>query len=306
MSYPHYPSACGEHHDLVRDFGPSGNRTRSERPRIVTLCGSTRFKDEINAVNARLTMQGHIVISMGVFGHADMPDREDLWTTGASPDKIMLDELHKRKIDLADSVFVVNVGGYVGESTRSEIDYAVAQGKPVEWLVPFSTDVPPAVRIAKPSGAAQAGLEAMLREFHVARQVHHGILPAEPTADVPERTRDVRIALLAEEVEELRDAMMAGDLVGIADGVTDVIYVAAGTGVRYGLPVDALIAEVHRSNMTKSNPAPDSLKLAKGDGYEPPRIAEILAAATRGDQWVKASDGRYWPAGYLPKADGNG
>lgn len=101
-------------------------------PRIVCLCGSTRFKDEINAASARLTMQGVLVISLGVFGHTDLPDRD--WTTGASDDKRMLDDLHRRKIDLADYVLVLNVGGYIGESTRSEIDYAEKLGKPVEYL----------------------------------------------------------------------------------------------------------------------------------------------------------------------------
>ena len=100
--------------------------------KIVTLCGSTRFKDEINRVNAELTMQGVLVISLGVFGHTDLPDRD--WTTNGSADKQMLDDLHKRKIDLADEVFIVNVGGYIGESTRSEIAYAEAHHKPVNYL----------------------------------------------------------------------------------------------------------------------------------------------------------------------------
>lgn len=124
MSYPHYTNECDEHHDLVRDFGgPS--------PEIVVLCGSTRFKDQINRTNAELTMQGKLVISLGVFGHVDLPDRD--WTTGGSADKQMLDDLHKRKIDLADRVLIVNIGGYVGESTRSEIEYAISKGKPVDY-----------------------------------------------------------------------------------------------------------------------------------------------------------------------------
>lgn len=103
-------------------------------PRIVCLCGSTRFRDEIHQANARLTLDGQIVISLGVFGHLDMPDED--WTTGGTDRKRMLDDLHKRKIDLADEVFVVNVGGYVGESTRGEIAYARSHGKPVRWLEP--------------------------------------------------------------------------------------------------------------------------------------------------------------------------
>lgn len=103
-------------------------------PRVVVLCGSTRFKDAINAANARLTMRGQLVISLGVFGHADMPDQD--WTTGGTKTKRMLDDLHKRKIDMADEVHVINVGGYIGESTRSEIDYALAVGKPITYLEP--------------------------------------------------------------------------------------------------------------------------------------------------------------------------
>lgn len=102
------------------------------RPEIVTLCGSTRFKDAINAENARLTMQGCLVISLGVFGHTDMPDVN--WTTDGSDTKQMLDQLHLQKIDLADRVHVVNPGGYIGESTRREIAYAIGHGKTVTYL----------------------------------------------------------------------------------------------------------------------------------------------------------------------------
>ncbi len=100
---------------------------------IITLCGSTKFKDEINRVNAELTMQGSLGISLGVFGHTDLPDYD--WTTGGNEIKRMLDELHRRKIDLADEVFVVNVDGYIGESTRGEIEYAMSEGIPVSYLV---------------------------------------------------------------------------------------------------------------------------------------------------------------------------
>lgn len=106
---------------------------KAGRPRIVTICGSTRFKDEINAANARLTMEGNLVISLGVFGHVDMPDVD--WTTGGNDLKVMLDDLHRQKIRLADSVFIVNPGGYIGESTRNEIAYAESLGLPVRYLV---------------------------------------------------------------------------------------------------------------------------------------------------------------------------
>ena len=117
--------------------------------------------------------------------------------------------------------------------------------------------------------------EQMLREFHASKAIHGGLMPAYPTTDIPDWVRDLRIALLAEEVRELTDAAMAGDITGIADAVADIAYVVIGTAVTYGVPFDAVFAEVHRSNMTKVN-TPEEAKLVKGPGYEAPRIAEIL------------------------------
>lgn len=96
--------------------------------KIVTLCGSTRFKEQYLEAQKRLTLEGNIVISVGLFGHSG---DDEVWTEGA---KAMLDDMHKRKIDLADEIFVVNVDGYIGESTRSEIEYAKANGKVVKYL----------------------------------------------------------------------------------------------------------------------------------------------------------------------------
>ena len=96
--------------------------------KVVTLCGSTKFKEQFIEAQKRLTLEGNIVISVGLFGHSG--DKE-VWTEGT---KAMLDDMHKRKIDMADEIFVVNVGGYIGESTRSEIDYAQAKGIAVRYL----------------------------------------------------------------------------------------------------------------------------------------------------------------------------
>ncbi|MCI6724508.1 MAG: hypothetical protein MR463_08700 [Bacteroidales bacterium] len=100
------------------------------RYKVITLCGSTRFKDEFIETQKRLSLQGNIVISVGLFGHSG--DNE-VWQDGV---KEMLDDMHKRKIDMADSIYVINVGGYIGSSTRSEIEYAIAHGKTVEYLEP--------------------------------------------------------------------------------------------------------------------------------------------------------------------------
>lgn len=120
--------------------------------------------------------------------------------------------------------------------------------------------------------------EQMLREFHRAKAIHGGLMPERPTADLPDDVRDLRIALLDEEVGELRKAMLDGDIIEIADGIADVVFVAVGTAVPYGVPFDAVFAEVHRSNMTKVNHTPKA-KLTKGPGYEPPDIARVLGLA---------------------------
>ncbi|HUX56066.1 MAG TPA: hypothetical protein VMV77_03775 [Bacteroidales bacterium] len=100
--------------------------------KIITLCGSTKFKDEFIAAQKRLTLEGNIVISVGLFGHSG--DNE-VWSKSTKP---MLDDMHKRKIDLADEIFVINVGGYIGSSTNSEIEYALKTNKSVKYLEPLS------------------------------------------------------------------------------------------------------------------------------------------------------------------------
>ena len=103
--------------------------------KVITLCGSTRFKDEFMDAQKRLTLEGNIVISVGLFGHSgDNEVWESMDEGTLTKTKEMLDDMHKRKIDMADEIFVINVGGYIGSSTRSEIDYAVAAGKPVHYL----------------------------------------------------------------------------------------------------------------------------------------------------------------------------
>lgn len=96
--------------------------------KVITLCGSTKFKDEFMRVQKELTLEGNIVISVGLFGHSG---DEEAWAEGT---KEMLDEMHKRKIDMADEIFVINVDGYIGSSTKSEIEYAEAHNKKVRYL----------------------------------------------------------------------------------------------------------------------------------------------------------------------------
>ncbi len=106
--------------------------------KVVTLCGSTRFKNEFMEAQKRLTLQGCIVLSVGLFGHSgDQEVWENMDEGTLTKTKEMLDDMHKRKIDMADSIYVINVGGYIGSSTRSEIEYALAHGKDVEYLEPL-------------------------------------------------------------------------------------------------------------------------------------------------------------------------
>ena len=96
--------------------------------KVITLCGSTRFKEQFLEAQKRLTLEGNIVISVGLFGHSG---DDEVWAPGT---KEMLDDMHKRKIDMADEIYVINVGGYIGESTRSEIEYAKKNGRAVRFL----------------------------------------------------------------------------------------------------------------------------------------------------------------------------
>lgn len=116
-------------HDYGVQFG-------GRRPLIVALCGSTRFKAEFEQTAAQLTMAGVIVVKPDVFmndGHAEKAHLPAV----KEADKAALDELHKRKIDLADEVIVVSDdSGYFGASTRGEIAYAQGRGKPVRYQHP--------------------------------------------------------------------------------------------------------------------------------------------------------------------------
>lgn len=105
-------------------------KKQQTRPRIVCLCGSTRFSDAFQDANLKETLAGNIVLSIGCNTKSD----DDLVKAGMVINKEALDTLHLHKIDLADEVLVLNVGGYIGESTRREIEYAQRLGKVIRWL----------------------------------------------------------------------------------------------------------------------------------------------------------------------------
>ena len=107
-------------------------------PTIVCLCGSTKFADAYQQAMMQQTLAGKIVLTVGCMTQSD----GDLIKAGVITEgvKVALDVLHKQKIYMADEVFVLNVGGYIGESTRSEIEYAQKHRKQIFYLEPISEE----------------------------------------------------------------------------------------------------------------------------------------------------------------------
>jgi hypothetical protein len=106
---------------------------RIDLPNIVCLCGSTKFHQEFQRANYEETMAGNIVLTVGFFMHSAEAAHGEEWA--CTPEqKVGLDQLHLRKIDLCDEIFVINVDGYVGESTMSEMAYAILRRKGIRWL----------------------------------------------------------------------------------------------------------------------------------------------------------------------------
>ncbi len=127
----------------------------------------------------------------------------------------------------------------------------------------------------------RAELEALL-EFHRAMRVYYA---ERPQATLPPDVAAVRLALLEEELQEYREALAAGDLVEIADALTDLLYVLLGTMISHGLQevAEDLFAEVHRSNMTKLGPDGQVVyredgKVLKPPTFEPPDLRRVLRA----------------------------
>lgn len=94
--------------------------------KVVTLCGSVRFWDKIQETYEKLELENEYVV-IGITPHVMSRDFTEY-------EENLLDELHRIKIDLSDSIFVVNVGGYIGKSTKAEIEYAKEQGKEILYL----------------------------------------------------------------------------------------------------------------------------------------------------------------------------
>lgn len=136
MSYPHFSTDC-------EDFHPeafAAHREWKQRPTVVCICGSMRFMAAMLIAGREESLAGRIVVLPLV----NMKDFDYRWQTEDQQERIKteLDALHLKKIDLADEVLIVNVGGYIGDSTRREIEYAEKIHKPVLYLEPLNTEVP--------------------------------------------------------------------------------------------------------------------------------------------------------------------
>lgn len=100
---------------------------KGSKPKIVTLCGSTKFKDEFLRVQKDFTLKGYIVLTVGCYPHSDGDEITE-------EQKEALDKLHKKKIDMSDMIYVINKNGYIGSSTKSEILYAQCVGVKIFFL----------------------------------------------------------------------------------------------------------------------------------------------------------------------------
>lgn len=95
--------------------------------KVVTLCGITKFKSKFEEIKRELTLKGYIVLTLGIFGKSDLIHETDL-------KELILEEMHKQIIDMSDEIYVINVGGCIGESTKAKIEYAKSKGKKVNYL----------------------------------------------------------------------------------------------------------------------------------------------------------------------------
>jgi len=141
-------------------------------------------------------------------------------------------------------------------------------------------------------------MEQLVREFQ--EKYKHYVSPDKPTLDIPKEVKRLRYNLIDEEIqEELLPALIENNLVEIADGIADSIYVLVGCAIAYGIPIDRIFLEVHRSNMTKtvvkeSTPGEKyGTKTPKGPDYIPPDIKGILENPEKEtvlEYWAKEKD----------------
>ena len=130
---------CWQLYQAVRQL--IENQPEVDKPKIICLCGSTRFTDQMLIKQWELTKRGFIVLTWCALPESYFSGEDKAHIGDQEEVKEIVDEVHKRKIDLADEVFILNVGGYIGESTRNELEYAQKGGKKIRFLEPEKAGV---------------------------------------------------------------------------------------------------------------------------------------------------------------------
>ncbi len=295
---------------------------------IITLCGSARFEAQFKQWNQALTLAGHVVFSLAVYPSSHKGNKD--WYTPEQ--KKMLDLVHCKKIEASDAICVINPGGYVGESTASEIKYAARRGcglYALERNDPLSVslfhdamelcggDVPPlgsfipaeAIAIAPPSWPDVFGDE---RDFMEAM--------GQTVTELNDEQTKLYLMLIVEEVfEGLKAAFphvgprlgeieetLGRTILGLTvmpyeyeffDGLLDLIVVTVNCGLSRGYPMPEGWQEVLRSNRAKIDPATGKVtKRADGKVLKPP-------GWTPPD--LKGVLKRHWNAGRPPAEEEN-
>jgi hypothetical protein len=182
----------------------------SSFPTIVCLCGSTRFFREFQKANWAETQAGKIVLTVGCFQHKDAKEREEHEVAITDEMKTRLDALHLRKIDLASEILVLNVDGYVGESTAREIAWAVATGKRVRYLEDRGIAD---MNVSNTIGTMIEGLARVIRtraRERAATSTPHGASPA-PSPIVLPSGRDEETTMTTQTTLDVTDARRAYD-----------------------------------------------------------------------------------------------
>jgi hypothetical protein len=172
---------CAAEHKSEADSPPTESDTSGEeKPKVVCLCGSTRFAEAWKQVHREESLAGNIVLSVGVMIQAgDEPVRHD------GPEKRQLDELHLRKIDMADEVVVIAPGEYIGDSTSREIGYALERDIPIRYRYDLPPDTKAEAEERAPMKSEEGVLSAEDVEEMASVQRDYEVLQARARGDFP-------------------------------------------------------------------------------------------------------------------------
>lgn len=248
---------------------------------IITLCGSAKFEAEFKHWNEVLTFAGHAVFSLAVYPS----DKSGVKCWYSDIEKVALDDVHKRKIAASEAVVILNVGGYYGESTLSEINFALTHNKPIYWLEPpliTERGVDLLLRTKVQNETHKMEAPRSDKELEDVRAFHQkfGFIDSgrHPTM-VTKRKLLERAECLQEELDEFKKAIESQDFAEQADALIDLVYFAKGTAVIMGLPWEELWDDVQRANISKVRGVTKrghAFDVCKPEGWQKPDGEAIL------------------------------